>query len=229
MEKELDEKLFDARDSINCIDEDIVDLLERRFNLVDEIGKIKSISINRDKLFISPKREYELVKKNIELGKEKSIDSKIIKSIWRVFISNANYIEQPEIKILIPNDIDYDLFASISCFYPISQCYQYVDVNNMPFVPLPGKKILVFDLDKITYDHIAAMKQFEIYLYHIELSIDLKKVGFFGNLNYFSFDENAKYIFFDKETHKIKSVDYDNFKRISDEDRYSLFGTYFCY
>lgn len=80
------------RKKIDKIDDEILQLLDKRMGIVREIGALKL----KEKAFIyHPKREQEILKRLSNL-KAKHITNNAIKSIYNEIFANSRYLELPE-------------------------------------------------------------------------------------------------------------------------------------
>lgn len=116
--KELEE----FRIKIDEIDYKILKLLEKRMEIVKEVGDLKHKK--KDKFFIKSAREADMIN-NLIAKASKNIFPETIIGIWRKIITNANLLEQ-KIKIALHNpkkNNDY--------IHPLREYYNdLVPINN---------------------------------------------------------------------------------------------------
>jgi chorismate mutase len=74
------------RKIIDEIDEQIIDLIKSRMNVVVEIGRIKKESGSN---VVDGKREQEVYQRLIEKASEKGLDPAVVKKIWKLLIEAA--------------------------------------------------------------------------------------------------------------------------------------------
>jgi isochorismate pyruvate lyase len=84
----------EVRDSIDQIDEEIVDLLKRRFAFVKEVVKYKEA--NKDSI-IAKERFDKVISKRREMAKEAGLDPDVIEKVYRTLIE---YFINEELKIM---------------------------------------------------------------------------------------------------------------------------------
>lgn len=89
--KNISPQLLKYRTEIDTIDQEIIDLLDKRIEIVKNVGKYKASK--QDKFFIKSAREADMIRNLI-----KKTDQKIHKAtiflIWRKIITYANILEQ---------------------------------------------------------------------------------------------------------------------------------------
>ncbi len=93
------EEILTIRKDIDNLDNSLLELLQKRMNLIAKVAKIKSS--NNDKFFIRSAREADMIK-NLTNNLPNSLPKSTIVNIWRRIITTANMYEQP-IKIGIHN------------------------------------------------------------------------------------------------------------------------------
>lgn len=114
------EELLGCRKKIDKIDEEILALLQKRMEIVNEVRKIKSQ--NGEEFFIKSAREADMIKALVSKYDGVLPKSTII-GIWRKIIVSANVMEQP-LKIALHNpekivDYNYLLREYYADFVPI--------------------------------------------------------------------------------------------------------------
>jgi chorismate mutase len=92
-------ELQEFRQRIDDIDIKILKLLEKRMEIVKEVGNFKTQK--KDKFFIKSAREADMINNLISKASKNILPETII-SIWRKIITNANLLEQ-NIKIALHN------------------------------------------------------------------------------------------------------------------------------
>lgn len=94
-----DDTLLVLRQEIDKIDNQIINLLKQRMEVVKEVGELKKN--NNEKFFIRSSREADMIKDLINKS-ENSFPKSAIVAIWRKIIASANMTEQ-SLKIVIHN------------------------------------------------------------------------------------------------------------------------------
>ncbi len=87
----LDELLTSFRNQIDTIDEEIIYLLSRRFELVKQIGKIKKDLWEEA---LQPKRWGEVIENLYSEADDKWVSREIVKEIWNSIHDEALRIEK---------------------------------------------------------------------------------------------------------------------------------------
>jgi chorismate mutase len=87
----MNKSLNELRNEINTIDEELVQILAKRLEIVREIGKIKK-EINVDPL--DEKRWQEVLKQVFETAKKHAISQDLVKKIYEVIHKTALEIEK---------------------------------------------------------------------------------------------------------------------------------------
>ena len=87
----LDELLTSFRNQIDTIDEEIIYLLSRRFELVKQIGKIKKDLWEEA---LQPKRWEEVIENLYSEADDKWVSREIVKAIWNSIHDEALRIEK---------------------------------------------------------------------------------------------------------------------------------------
>lgn len=106
----MQEKLQSYRKEIDQIDNQIIDLLEQRQEIVNLVSELKMQNLAN--CFIMPKREKEMLKKLEQ--KSQNIAPELIQHIWRGIISYSLYSEKP-FKI---HTSQKSKIAELSCYFP---------------------------------------------------------------------------------------------------------------
>ena len=88
---ELDTLLENFREQIDTIDNEIIYLLSRRFDLVEQIWNIKKEMWEEA---FQPKRWNDLLKKLLEKAKERWVNQNLVKNIWEQIHKEALNIEK---------------------------------------------------------------------------------------------------------------------------------------
>lgn len=84
------ELLKDYRKEIDEIDEKILDLLGRRFEIVSEVGHIKA---QHDLKVVQSKRAEEVVERVMRMAEERGVNPFFIRSFYESMIDEAHIIE----------------------------------------------------------------------------------------------------------------------------------------
>jgi chorismate mutase/prephenate dehydratase len=122
MSQKISNTLLNYRKEIDDIDYEIIDLLNKRMQIVDKVGCHKKEM--KDRFFIRSNREADMIKNLIKRSGDK-IPKPIIISIWRKIITAANILEQ-EVKIGIHNPQKLVKYHNILTNY----YSEIVDVND---------------------------------------------------------------------------------------------------
>jgi chorismate mutase len=99
-------QLLQLRSKIDEIDNKIINLLNDRMQIIEEVAQFKKES--GDKFFVRSAREADMIK-NLVAKADKSIPKSTIVNIWRKIICSSNVLEQ-NLKIAIHNPnklVDY--------------------------------------------------------------------------------------------------------------------------
>ena len=82
------------RDEIDALDEKLIDLLARRFEIVREVGALKA----REGLdVVQSARAQQVLERVSAMAKAKGLDPVLMREIWAMMIARAHVIEE-EIK-----------------------------------------------------------------------------------------------------------------------------------
>ncbi|MDR0950603.1 MAG: chorismate mutase [Candidatus Ancillula sp.] len=84
MNKEAEEKLIQLRQEIDNIDEDIVELLVRRFAVTEEVGELKA---NEDLPALDSNREAKQYKRFKRMTKEYNLPNGLLKDVWAIIMN----------------------------------------------------------------------------------------------------------------------------------------------
>ncbi len=105
--KTVQPALLALRQEIDAIDNQIIDLLSKRMEVIHRVGELKKN--NQEKFFIRSNREADMIKDLVKRADNKFPTSAIV-SIWRKIIASANMHEQPlQIALHNPRNIaDYN-------------------------------------------------------------------------------------------------------------------------
>lgn len=131
--KNISPELLKYRDEIDKIDQDIINLLDRRIEIVKNVGNHKKN--NNDKFFIRSGREADMVRHLTDKTKN-PIHKATIFSIWRKIITYANILEQ-NIKIGLLNPLKTSYYQ-----HHIKEYYN----NFVPIVNYSESKKLILDI-----------------------------------------------------------------------------------
>src|SRR3989338_5096607 len=92
MNKNLIDK---SRESINEIDEEILKLLSKRKNLIEEIGKLKN---SLDIPIFDKKREEEILDKISQKAKKHGLNKEFIEEVFGVVFKNSRTSQQRQFR-----------------------------------------------------------------------------------------------------------------------------------
>lgn len=132
--KNFKDKLLQFRQDIDSIDDQILDLLIKRADIVKGVKILKEE--NNDKFFVKSAREANMIRELIKKSDNK-IPDELILNIWRKIISFSNYFEQ-KINIALHNPEKNPNFERILRSY-------YND--SMPIVELDNSATIFKDLE----------------------------------------------------------------------------------
>ena len=132
--KNFKDKLLQFRQDIDLIDDQILDLLIKRADIVKGVKILKEE--NNDKFFVKSAREADMIRELIKKSDNK-IPDELILNIWRKIISFSNYFEQ-KINIALHNPEKNPNFERILRSY-------YND--SMPIVELDNSATIFKDLE----------------------------------------------------------------------------------
>ena len=76
----------EARKDIDKMDDNIIELLAKRKNLIKEIASIKK---ELNKPIIDEDREQEIIERLKKISKEKDLDENFISSIYEIILNNS--------------------------------------------------------------------------------------------------------------------------------------------
>jgi chorismate mutase-like protein len=83
--------LESLRKEIDQIDQQILELIAKRLEIVNEIGRIKK---QTDKQVRNPQREQELLDKLTKKAEKFGISREIVERIWKIFFEIAYKLEK---------------------------------------------------------------------------------------------------------------------------------------
>lgn len=126
----LSEDLTLLRQEIDKIDQEIIDLLKRRINIVEQVGKHKS-KHSKTSSFIRSGREAEMLR-DLTKKMENKFPPAAIATIWRMIISTSLNLEQGMSAASYVNEEDETCYwlarEYYGSFIPISKEYNADDV-----------------------------------------------------------------------------------------------------
>lgn len=148
-----DGNLLKLRKRIDKIDDQIIDLLAQRMDVVDEVAALKKS--RNEKLFIKSNREADMIKNIVN-----KLDSRYPKShivaIWRKIIASANLHEQyVNIGLLNPDDVvdyQYLIYEYYSRDFPIKKFNNPRDLVAQ--IENHEVKIAIFPVSKENQDNL---------------------------------------------------------------------------
>lgn len=80
-----------ARQTIDSIDQKIIDLLTERYQITKEIGAIKK---NNNNQTVDPEREKKMMEKYALLCEEKKLPSELVKNIFKEILKLSYHSQQ---------------------------------------------------------------------------------------------------------------------------------------
>jgi chorismate mutase len=87
------DQLKDLRQIIDSVDDQILELVSSRAQLVKEIGRIKK---EKSLEILDKQREAEIYDRLLNKAKEKDIDPEAVKKIWKALIDLSYKVEGDE-------------------------------------------------------------------------------------------------------------------------------------
>ena len=114
-DKAAEEALMSLRQEIDEVDNQIIELLGQRMQIINRVGELKKN--NNEKFFIRSNREADMIK-NLIAKSSSNFPKSAIVSIWRKIITSANMNEQP-LKIALHNP------KNISDYFYLVREYYY--------------------------------------------------------------------------------------------------------
>lgn len=105
----------DIRSRIDLIDEELLNLLAKRTEIIKEAKNFKSSFYPNDKCYITPGRESSMMKAIIDKSKKTDLPPEAIMNIWRNIISSSTSVEK-ELKI--------------KAYLKSNEYAQFLDANN---------------------------------------------------------------------------------------------------
>ena len=140
-------KLEKLRLEIDQIDKSIAELINKRYELADEIIMVKG-----NKFPFDPNRENKLIEKIIDYGLEPLITERV----WRQIVS-SNLARQKKLKIGILDNDKYTLAAFETCFGPYFETCFFLDTDKL-LHSLDCKKIDIVFGEKIALHSIDSFE-----------------------------------------------------------------------
>ncbi len=119
-------KMIEYRKQIDQQDQIILNALEKRFKIVQEVSEVKNKNRKSDiDLFFNMKREHSLVK---DLINKNILPPKLVFSVWRNFISLANESEQSIEFFCDSHEAQIELCKNYPAFCGLAKEY---DINSI--------------------------------------------------------------------------------------------------
>jgi chorismate mutase len=119
--------LQNLRNEIDSIDLSIIELLEKRFNIVSKVKEYKDSS-NINGLYVRPYREGKMIK-DLLLKTDNLHIKKLIFNIWRNLITESLSSEQ-NIEYYLPVDMKMEDFYWFSLYFPSAKHGYYENSNK---------------------------------------------------------------------------------------------------
>lgn len=138
----LEETLEDIREDINDVDNSLLDLINKRMELVDKIGKIKE---NKDVPIYRPEREQKILNRLKSLNQGKLTD-KAINSIFTELFTISRNLEKSELIAYLGPQATFthqaakNRFGNTSAYIPISSIdsiFQEIKEGRVKFGVIP--------------------------------------------------------------------------------------------
>jgi len=215
--------LINFRQQIDDIDSKIIDLLYKRFEIVEEVSETKKNLFGNEFLYIDPTREYELIKNKILFGNILDIEPNLMKNLYRNLISYSNFHEQPALKINIHKNSNKKILQMINEYYPISMCYtEYKSIQMHNFL---SSDIICIDYQSLP--NIAGyLFNNLIHIYHIEsCKTTHNKVAFCGKIYKLYSKEDGIFIFFNKNLHLTESCNHKKYLNLINDENFLFLGS----
>jgi chorismate mutase/prephenate dehydratase len=90
----FDSALQGFRERIDAMDDELIDLIKRRCEIVQEVGKLKEAHLDT-RCFIRPGREATMIRRISQIFEDHAFSTGAAASIWRMIIAASTSIEQP--------------------------------------------------------------------------------------------------------------------------------------
>ncbi len=120
-------ELKKLRTEIDSIDDEILQLLDKRMNIVKKIGKLK---LKTDRAIYHPKREQEILHRLINTPKN-TISNKGIQSIYQEIFATARFLELPERVAYLGPDGSFTHQVAMSKFGRISEYISCANIESI--------------------------------------------------------------------------------------------------
>ncbi|QED23481.1 chorismate mutase [Candidatus Deianiraea vastatrix] len=215
-------KLTDFRNRIDTIDGRLIDILRKRFDIVEDVGDYKRLTMGTAFSYIDPIREYDLLEKQIAIAASIYMEPQMIKNLYRNLISFANFHEDQNLKIHIPSDISLDGIRIISLYYPIPMCYIS---SNFAFNNVSNSDIFCIEYRNLNA-YIDFLRDNMLYIYHIEENSEKKdrSIIFCCKISKLYDKHNGIFIFANHEK-QITKCDFSEYKINLEDDCFTLLGS----
>lgn len=144
--------LLALRQEIDAIDNQIIDLLGKRMQVINRVGELKKS--NNEKFFIRSNREADMIKDLIKKSNSDFPKSAIV-SIWRKIIASANMREQSlNIALHNPKNVSDYSYLLREYYYDAVPINSHDSTSNVVAELEKGSaQIGVFELPKANDDH----------------------------------------------------------------------------
>lgn len=90
MSESVPEKLQEYRVQIDALDAELIDALAQRFEIVSEVGVLKS---HEGMTAIQPERAQAVIDKAVEMGVAKGLDADFVRRLYEMMIDHAHVLE----------------------------------------------------------------------------------------------------------------------------------------
>jgi len=144
--------LLALRQEIDAIDNQMIELLGKRMQIIDRVGELKKS--NNEKFFIRSNREADMIKDLIKKSDSKFPKSAIV-SIWRKIIASANMHEQSlNIALHNPKNISDYAYVLREYYYDAVPINAHDSTTNVVSeIEKGAAQIGVFALPQVGDDH----------------------------------------------------------------------------
>ena len=144
--------LLALRQEIDAIDNQIIDLLGKRMQVINRVGELKKS--NNEKFFIRSNREADMIKDLIKKSNSAFPKSAIV-SIWRKIIASANMHEQSlNIALHNPKNVSDYSYLLREYYYDAVPINSHDSTSNVVAELEKGSaQIAVFELPRLNEDH----------------------------------------------------------------------------
>ena len=174
--------ISDLRLEIDRIDDEIIRLINKRFDIVGVVKDYKFKKYGDEFLYLNEEREGEILKKNCSRFSDLGLDPSLAYGVWRNIISAANRFEQSDLTVNYSQDISKKSLQIIQTEYPNTLIHRaYSDLLE---VNISSSTIVCLEIGGSGDQDIKHLEENGFSCYR-RLTLDEKDeshVGFFGKI-----------------------------------------------